>query len=214
MVEQRRYKIVVADDHPIVLDGLGFLLSKREEFIVAASCLNGSSALTEIRRIDPDLAVLDVNMPDLSGIQVLQNIEAEGIRTRVVLLTASLTDAQAMRAVDLGVWGMVLKESAAYDLIRCLQNVVSGKRQIPDFLLNPSLERRGESPFNARGHLLTSREREITLLVSAGLSNKEIARKLVLTEGTVKVHLHNIYQKLEISNRASLASLAARAAAI
>ena len=212
MVEQRRYKIVVADDHPIVLDGLNFLLSKHEDFIVAASCLDGALALEEIRRVDPDLAVLDVKMPGLSGIQVLETIEAEGIRTRVVLLTASLTDAQALRAVDLGVWGLVLKESAAYDLIQCLQAVVGGKRRIPDSLRKPSLERKSGSPFKVCGYL-TSREQEIALLVSAGLSNKEIARKLVLTEGTVKVHLHNVYQKLEISNRASLASLTARAAA-
>jgi two-component system, NarL family, nitrate/nitrite response regulator NarL len=204
--------VLIADDHPIVLGGLTGLLGSKDRFDVVATCSDGSEALEKLRALEPDLGVLDISMPGLTGIEVLAITEAEGLRTRVVFLTASATDEQITQAVARGAWGIMLKDAAADMLVDCLGKVVTGERWLPPELVSPALEREAErrSHLDRLDGLLTSREREIAILVAEGLSNKQIARRVRISEGTVKIHLHNAYQKLGVVNRTSLATLAQR----
>jgi DNA-binding NarL/FixJ family response regulator len=199
-------QVLVADDHPVVLSGLHALLGTAPEFQVVALCSTGREALEKIRTFEPELAVLDVRMPDLTGVEIVEILDKEGLGTRVVLLSASLTDAQITRAVNAGAWGIVLKDTAVEELLDCLSNVAAGRRWLPQDIvgaLEREAARRGDQ--DEYGRSLTSREQEIAALVAEGLSNKEIARKAGISEGTVKLHLHNIYQKLGVSNRTALA---------
>ena len=204
--------VLLADDHPIVLSGLKALLGSRTDFQVVAACSDGSEALHCLRELEPYLGVLDIQMPGLSGIEVLQITESEGLRTRIVFLTASATDKNVTEAVFGGAWGIVLKDVAAQELIDCLKKVAAGDQWLPSKLVTSAFEReaarRNDSERVAK--LLTVREQEIAKFVAAGLSNKQIARKASISEGTVKIHLHNAYQKLGVSNRTALAMLAHR----
>jgi len=202
-------RVVLADDHPIVLGGLRALLQAEPGVEIVAAAPDGASALAMIRAHEPSIAVLDISMPQLTGLDVLEALEAEGLATRVVLLTGSASDEQIATAVERGAWGLLLKESALGTLITCLQAVASGQRWSPEELVTPAVRRAAER--RARDvpleRVLTAREVEIAHLIAQGLSNKHIARALTIAEGTVKIHLHRIYDKLGAVNRTSLAML-------
>jgi two-component system nitrate/nitrite response regulator NarL len=202
--------VVLADDHPIVLGGLRTLIQTDPNFEIVAVCSDGQAALQAIAELQPDLAVLDVSMPGLNGIEVLAEINARGLKSRVVFLTASAGDHQIVEAAERGAYGLILKDAAADMLLTCMQSVSSGRRWIPSDLVEAALQReqqRRSKNIKVEG-ALTPREREIVLLAAEGLSNKEIARKLGLSDGTIKIHLHNIYHKLGVSNRTALTALA------
>jgi DNA-binding NarL/FixJ family response regulator len=202
--------IVVADDHPIVLHGLADVLRSNPDMNVVAACGDGATALEAIRKCSPNVAVIDVSMPGLSGLDVLASITADGLATKVVILTATATDGQLLRAIAGGARGVILKEEALTELVQCVRAVAEGRPWLPSALVNAALERETGRRL-ASEHLtrsLTTRERQIILLIAEGLSNKAVGRRLDLSEGTVKIHLHNIYQKLHVSNRTTLAALA------
>jgi DNA-binding NarL/FixJ family response regulator len=194
----RCVKVIIADRHPVVVYGLMSLLSTESDFRVVASCYDGKKCLQAIRDLSPDIALLDIFMPGLAGLDILAAVTIEHLPTRIVLLTASAQDRDVIIAAARGARGVVLKEAAPAVLIDCLRQVAAGRRLLP--LAN------GEAP---RGlTMLTERERQIMHLVSEGLSNKEVGRQLNISDGTIKVHLHHIYEKLSISNRTALAALA------
>ncbi|QAY78085.1 response regulator transcription factor [Sphingosinicella sp. BN140058] len=197
--------IVVSDDHPLLLHGLCDLLRAEPDFRIVGSSTSGVEALGLVQRTRPEIALLDVSMPDLGGLAILKALRQGGSGAKVVFLSATLTGVQISEALSLGICGLLLKECAPDTLIDCLRHVASGGKWLPAELL----ERAAIVPArNAPGmSSLTRREREITNWVCRGLSNKAIATKLGTTDGTVKVHLHNIYQKLGIDNRMALAAL-------
>lgn len=200
--------VVLADDHPVVLSGLKSLIQHDPMFHVLLACPDGASALEAIRQTNADIAVLDMSMPRLTGLEVLQTLEAEMRTTRIVFLTASASDEQIVEAVSLGVHGMMLKDAAADALLDCLRIVAAGGRWLASDLVAPAIEREeGRRVEIEKVGALTTRERELVLLVAEGRSNKDIARKIGVTEGTVKIHLHNIYQKLGVANRTAMTTL-------
>ena len=202
-------RVVLADDHPIVLGGLRALLQAERGVEIVAAALDGATALEMIRAHEPEIAVLDINMPRLTGLEVLEALEADGLATRVVLLTGSASDEQIATAVERGAWGLLLKESAPGTLIACLKTVAAGQRWLPEELVAPAIRRAAERRATdvRPERVLTAREYEIARLVAQGLSNKHIAHALAISEGTVKIHLHNTYEKLGGVNRTSLAVL-------
>jgi DNA-binding NarL/FixJ family response regulator len=210
--EQGKISVVIADDHPVVLRGIVALLDTEPDIRVVAECSDGEAAFESVRRLDPDIALLDFRMPKLNGLEVLAKITENNLRTRVVFLTASASDGHLLAAITQRVHGLVLKESAAENMIKCLREVVGGRRSIPDELLQRALKASEGDETKAAPSLLalTARENLVLRLAVDGLSNKEIARKLGTTEGTVKVHLHNIYEKTGVKNRTALAALAWR----
>src|SRR3954451_15568164 len=203
-------RVVLADDHPIVLGGLRALLLAEPGVEIVAAALEGAAAFTMIRAHEPDLAVLDISMPQLTGLEVLEALAADDLATRVVLLTGSASDEQIATAVERGAWGLLLKESAPGTLIDCLKTVSAGQRWLPEELVAPAIRRAAERRATdvRPERVLTAREYEIARLIAQGLSNKHIAHALAITEGTVKIHLHKMYEKLGgVMNRTSLAVL-------
>jgi two-component system, NarL family, nitrate/nitrite response regulator NarL len=203
-------RVILADDHPVFLSGLRALLQTDPTFEVVATCPNGKAALRAILESKPDLAILDISMPGCTGVEVLAELGNRRLSTRVILLTASAGDHEIVEAAARGVHGLMLKDTAADTLLECMRSVSVGRRWLPADLVEAAVRR--EEGKRARvsqlENALTSREREIVTLVAEGQSNKEIARQLGLTDGTVKIHLHNIYRKLEVGNRTSLTALA------
>lgn len=200
--------VVLADDHPLLLRGLCDLLAVENEFDIVGAATEGQEALSAIRLHRPSLAVLDVAMSDMSGLDILRAVRADRIELKVIFLTATITRPQVMDALRLGVNGILLKESAPDALIECMREVSRGRQWLPSDLVADAQQDDSETAILDR---LSPRETEVVALVCRGKSNKAIALKLGTTEGTIKVHLHNIYQKLEINNRISLVALNFRA---
>src|SRR3954468_17630391 len=189
-------RVLLADDHPIVLGGLQALLRSEPGVEVVAAAPDGAIALELIRAHEPPMAVLDINMPRLSGLDVLEALEQDGLATRVVFLTGTASDEQIATAVERGAWGLLLKEHAPDTLTECLRTVAAGQRWLPGELVASAVRRAAERREKdvQLERVLTAREYEIAGLVAQGLSNKHIARRLTISEGTAKIHLNNVYQ--------------------
>jgi two-component system, NarL family, nitrate/nitrite response regulator NarL len=200
-------RLVLADDHPLLLTGLAQLFQNEPDFEILALCADGAQALEAVRRQRPDLLILDLKMPGKDGLAVLRELHAEGSATRVILLTAALEDGEVLEAVRLGVDGVVLKEAATDVLLRAARQVHAGGQWLERRSVGHALQRTYEREAEARSvaAVLTPREVEIARLVAAGLRNKEIAKRLCISEGTVKIHLHNIYEKVKVPGRIELA---------
>src|SRR5262249_39132999 len=198
------------DDHPVVLHGVVSILQSHSDLKVVAACEDGAAAAVAIRQHAPDIAVLDIAMGGLNGLDVLASIRSEGLGTSLVFLTATASNHQLLLGVDQGAMGVLLKDTASQDLVRCIRAVAAGERWLPTDILEPARLRENERKKIADRltKSLSRREREVMLMVSQSLANKEIGRRLKISEGTVKLHLYNIYQKLGVSNRTALATLA------
>lgn len=202
-------RVLVADDHPLLLRGLADLLRATEGVDLVAATNSGARALNIVRDERPDIAILDVMMPDVGGMAILRTIHERALPVRVVFLTATMTGRQIAEAISLGVWGLLLKDYAANSLVDCLREVAAGRKWLPDELVSRIRRERDDDPARALTRL-TPREREISELVCRGMSNKAIAATVGSTEGTVSIHLHNVYRKLGISSRTTLATLFVR----
>ncbi|MFU8855842.1 MAG: response regulator [Deferrisomatales bacterium] len=201
-----KIRLVLADDHPLVLEGLANLLGRDGAFEVLAQCPTGREALEAVREHRPDLLVLDLQMPGMDGLEVLRRLQEDGNGTRVVLLTGALDEDEVLEAIRLGVKGVVLKEMAPSLLIQCLRKVHAGGQWLEKESVGKALEKllRREAGAREAAAALTPREIEVVQMTARGLRNKEIAERLFLSEGTVKVHLHNIYEKLGLDGRVAL----------
>jgi DNA-binding NarL/FixJ family response regulator len=217
MASGAKIRIVVADDHPIFRDGLCKLLALEEDFEVVAQAQDGRQVLEVLQQLEPDILLLDLKMPGLDGLGTLQRLQAVKNKTRVIVLTASDDKNEFVQAMRLGTSGIVLKQTATELLIKSIRKVHSGEiwldshttaaviRQFvaadeappPLAPASPGRERE-RSP-------LSQREREIVALVAQGFKNKEMAEKMFISEQTVKNHLHNIFDKLGVSDRLELA---------
>jgi two-component system, NarL family, nitrate/nitrite response regulator NarL len=198
-------RLVLVDDHPIVLQGLQRLFERHEDFEVVACCPDGTSALEAVRELQPDVLVIDLRMPGLNGLDVLRNLTPSQSGCRTVLLTAIVRDSEVMEAVKLGVRGIVLKESSPDVLIDCVRRVYAGEQWIERETVTRALQGMlRESAARDVGQTLTPREVEIVRMVAHGFRNKVIAERLSISEGTVKVHLHNVYEKLGVDGRLEL----------
>lgn len=205
-------RLVLSDDHPIVLDGLEQLFRLEDDFSVVARCRDGFETLRAVREHQPDVLVLDVAIPGKDGIEVLRSLHEEQFPTRVLLLTAALAERQLREAIRLGVAGVVLKETAPEILVEAVREVHAGRRWLEEGSVGPTLRKLAERDAGAAKatELLTPRELEIVRMVASGLRNRVIGERLFISEGTVKIHLHNIYRKLAVAGRLELAVYAQR----
>jgi two-component system nitrate/nitrite response regulator NarL len=202
----KRIRVVLADDHVIVLDGLEQLFRLEPEFEVVARSTTAEAALKAVQEHRPDILVLDLVMPGHDGMWVLRELSELNLPTRTVLLTAHVEENRLVEAIRLGVWGIVLKEMAPRMLMECVRKVHAGEKWLEQQSVTRAMERmqKRESEIDRLTRLLTPRELEIVRLASEGLRNKEIGERLSITEGTVKIHLHNIYEKLGVTGRSQL----------
>jgi DNA-binding NarL/FixJ family response regulator len=193
-------RLIVADDHPLVLRGVEGLFDP-SEFKIVSLCSDGQAALQQIEQSACDVAVLDINMPGMSGIEILKRVRRAGLPVKIVLLTSSIDDDSLVDVVRENVDGLVLKEAAAEVLVTCVRAVSNGEAWIDREAMGRAL-RKLSSPPAAK---LTEREVEVAQFVAQGLRNKEIANRAKISQGTVKMHLHNIYEKLGVGSRTELA---------
>jgi two-component system, NarL family, nitrate/nitrite response regulator NarL len=198
-------KILLVDDHPMIGAALEMLLRGSEyEFLGRAR--NVAEANTKLSKLKPDLVLLDVNLPDGSGLDVLRKLTRSRSRPKVILLTAGMDDSQSLTAAELDPPGMVLKTSDPSLLSECIDTVAGGGRWIDPEIAQRTRQAQERA---ASAPPLTRRERELVELVRQGLRNRDIAAELGVTEGTVKVYLHAIFDKFRVENRTELALRAA-----
>jgi two-component system, NarL family, nitrate/nitrite response regulator NarL len=200
-------RLLIADDHPIIVAGLKTLL-RGTDYEVVSEVSDGEDVLAAVAEHAPDVVLLDHQMPHKSGVEVFAELRESGNSTPVVLLTGNITEDSALAAIESGVDGPVLKHTAPDQLVTCLDEVRQGRRWIDQGLLQRALgralERKEKAAFLSN---LSPREQEIVRLLAAGLRSSEIGDRLGITLGTVKVHLHNVYGKLGLSDRGDLMQL-------
>jgi len=199
-------RVVLADDHRVVLEGLEQLLRSEPDIEVVASCIDGREALEAVHRLTPDVLVLDLRMPRLDGLGVLRALALEATPPAVVVLTAGLDEQEVVEAIHLGARGVVLKEMASRLLLQCLRKVHAGEQWLEKRSVTAALEglMRRERATVELNQLLTPRELTLVRMLAKGLRNREIAEQLHIGEGTVKTHLHNVYRKLGVDGRLDL----------
>ena len=203
-------RLVIADDHQLLLDGLENLLQAEKDFRVVARCLDGEHTVKAVLKHKPDILVLDIRMPKLSGLKVLEELKKERLGTKAVLYTGELDQEELADAVRLGVRGLVLKDLAPRLLVQCIREVYAGELWLEKRSVTSALEKllKGEAGKLQAAEVLTPRQIEIVKQVASGMHNTEVAKRLFISEGTVKVHLHNIYEKLHIDSRLKLSRYA------
>ena len=198
-------RVLLVDDHPMIGAALEMLL-RDTDYEVLGRARSVAEANSSLAKQKPDLLLLDVNLPDGSGIDVLKRISRNRSRPKVILLTAGMDDSQLLAADELNPEGMVLKTSDPGLLTECLEAVVAGKSWIDPEIAERTRQAEERA---ASAPPLTRRERELVELVRQGLRNRDIAAELGVTEGTVKVYLHAIFDKFRVESRTELALRAA-----
>jgi DNA-binding NarL/FixJ family response regulator len=198
-------RLVLADDHPIVLDGLAQLFSLERDCEVVARATNGEEALRALRQFQPEILVLDLRMPRKDGLTVLREMKRDALSTHVVVLTAMAND-DVVEAIRLGVRGIVLKDMASRLLLQCVRAVHAGEKWLEKGYATRAVDNllEREAGMQAMAKRLTPREVEIAHMVANGMRNKAIANKLAISEGTARLHLHHVYEKLDIDGRMGL----------
>lgn len=198
-------RVLLVDDHPMIGAALEMLL-RETDFELLGRARNVAEGNSQLNRQKPDLLLLDVNLPDGSGLDVLRRLSRARSRPKVILLTAGMDEAQLLAAAELEPEGMVLKTSDPGLLIECMEAVVAGQDWIDPEIVQRTRQAQERA---ASAPPLTRRERELIELVRQGLRNRDIAAELGVTEGTVKVYLHAIFDKFRVENRTELALRAA-----
>ncbi len=207
--DQNFIRIAIADDHPIFRDGLRKLLALEEDFKVVAEAKDGKEVLDILQKEEPDILVLDLKMPGLDGLSTPQRLQAQTAKTKVIVLTGSDDESVYDQGMKFGTSGIVLKQTATELLIKSIRKVYAGEIWL-DSRTTAAVMKQFAAPGDAGAKdrersPLSQREREIVVLVAQGFKNKEIAERMFISEQTVKNHLHNIFDKLGVSDRLELA---------
>lgn len=191
-------RILIVDDHAVVRQGLRLLLEAQPNISVVGEAADGQMALTLAQAESPDLMLLDLVMPGMSGIDVLQAINARGIASRVLILTSSLDDTLVRQALQAGAHGYILKASRAADMLDAIQRVADGQNALDPAVTQVVMAQvRGGDPLN----VLTTREREVFDLLARGHNAAEIAVTLSVSEATIRTHIANVLEKLALRDR-------------
>jgi two-component system nitrate/nitrite response regulator NarL len=201
-------RILVADDHAIFRDGLRKLLEVADDVQIIGEASNGVECVKMLTKLKPDILLLDLRMPEKDGLGVLEEVNFDSLPTRVIVLTAAEDDRDVVRAMRLGARGVVLKQSASDLLLKSIRKVSDGEIWLDNRMtaeVIDAFKKSSESGQRREKPLLSDREKEIVQLVAQGFRNREIGEKLFISEQTVKNHLHNIFDKLGVSDRLELA---------
>jgi two-component system response regulator DevR len=211
--EQRPLRLLVVDDHEVVRQGLVALIDRREKFQVVAEAGTVEEALDAARRFQPDLVIMDVRLPDGSGIEACREIRAELPATRVVMLTSYPDEEAVLSAIIAGASGYLLKQVRARDLVNALEAVGRGESLLDPAVTEKVLERVrriASGTYTDELAQLTAQEQKILQLVAEGKTNKEIASEVFLSDKTVKNYVSSILSKLNLQRRAQAAAFVAK----
>ncbi len=206
-------RILVADDHPIVRDGLVQLLELEDDIEVCGTASNGRELLEKVPLLGPDIILLDLKMPELDGLSAMKVLKQSGGSAKVIVLTVSDNTDEFVQAMKLGASGIVLKHSAPEIIVKAIRRVHAGEiwldtqttAAVMHQFANGGDETDAAVPAGRRRAPLSAREREVVALVAQGFKNKEMAERMFISEQTVKNHLHNVFDKLGVSDRLELA---------
>jgi DNA-binding NarL/FixJ family response regulator len=190
----KRIRVLVVDDHPILRQGLAAIFANESDLELVAEATNGLEALTHFRALRPDITLLDIQMPEMNGVDCIKSLRSEFPDARVIVLTTYEGDVLAQRALKAGAQGYVLKGMLRKELLDTIRAVHAGQRRI-------SPEVATQIAQHTVDDALSDRELEVLRLIAAGNSNKRIARRLFIAEETVKGHVHHLLQKLGAQDR-------------
>jgi two-component system nitrate/nitrite response regulator NarL len=206
-----RIRVLVADDHPVFRDGIAGVLRAHPELELVGSAGDGTAALGEIRRLEPDVALVDLRLPDRNGIEIAEALERDGAPTRVIIVSAFEDGPTVYRAIAAGARAYLLKVVPGDEICETIVAVARGETVIPRSLQSGLAQQlRAQRATGGEERALTTRELDVLELAADGLSTREIADRLFLSSTTVKTHLEHIYEKLGVSSRAAAVALALR----
>ena len=197
-------KILIVDDHAVVRDGLVTMMSRQSDFVVAGEAVNGLEAVEKARELQPDVILMDLRMPELDGVGAMNQIREHNQDVKFIVLTTYDTDEYIFDAIDAGAKGYLLKDASREDLFQSVRAVYRGESLIEPGVAAKVLDRLAQMSRQARDgdpQVLSDREMEVLRMMAAGAANKNIASDLAISESTVKTHVTNIFQKLEVNHR-------------
>lgn len=213
MIMDRPYRIVIAEDYTILREGLRALVSSDPDFEVVAEAEDGQSAMRCVQELKPDLALMDLSMPKMSGMDAISEIKRRTPETRVVVLTVHKAEEYVIEALRAGADGYVLKDASHKELMVALKSVLNGRRYISpgisERLIEAYLEAKGPGKVRSQWEILTSRERQVLKLIGEGYKNREIADYLCISPKTVEKHRSNLMKKLDLHSASKLTAYAA-----
>ena len=201
MSEQDRIRVLTVDDHPLLREGICTLINNQIDMCIVGEASNGTEALERFREVRPDVTLMDVRLPDKSGIDAMVAIRSEFPDARVIMLTTSEGDVEIQRALGTGARGYILKSMPPKDVIEAIRIVHSGKKRIPPAIAAHLAEHYADED-------LTAREIEVLQQISGGNRNRDIADRLFISEETVKVHIKHIMEKLGANDRTQAVAIA------
>ncbi len=195
-------RVLVADDHPVVREGLCGLIASKPGLEVVGEAEDGEEAILQARTRQPDVVVIDLMMPRKNGLEALKEIKQENPHMRILILTSFAEDEKLFQALDAGAQGCLLKDSSPQELIRAIRDVYQGELALHPAIARKLIDKRSQTKESSPDkNPLTEREIEVLKLVARGLSNRDIAKMLVVSEQTVRSHVTNILSKLHLTNR-------------
>jgi len=210
-MRSKRISVLIADDHALIREGIKQILELEEDIHVVGEANNGEEAFELASKLEPDIILLDINMPKTNGIEALRRFKDMGITSKVIILTIHEDREYILKTLKLGANGYMLKDSSANSLIEGIRRVAKGENYIQSSvadLVSASSDDSMEDKSIEQINSLTNREYEVLMLIAEGLNNKDIAERLYISEKTVKNHVSNIFKKLELNDRVQAAIFA------
>ena len=198
-----KIRVLCVDDHPVVREGVAAIINLQSDMTMAGTAATGSEALERFVELRPDVALVDLRLPDMSGFELIKKIKDESPNARIIVLSSHEGDVDIQRALEAGAQGFVAKGIVRGELLETIRSVHAGKRRLPAAVAQKLAEHVGEES-------ISPRELEVLSLMAAGKRNKEIASELSIAEDTVKMHVRNILSKLQVNDRTEAVTVALR----
>ena len=203
MKETGKIRVLCVDDHPVVRDGIAAIINLQPDMVLAGAAATGGEALERFFELRPDVALVDLRLPDMSGFDLIRKIKDKSPNARIIVLSSHEGDVDIQRALEAGAQGYVAKGIVRGELLETIRSVHAGKRRLPAAVAQKLAEHMADEPISAR-------ELEVLSLMAAGKRNKEIAGELSIAEDTVKMHVRNILSKLQVNDRTEAVTIALR----
>jgi DNA-binding NarL/FixJ family response regulator len=203
MKETGKIRVLCVDDHPVVRDGIAAIINLQGDMMLAGAAATGGEALEKFFELRPDVALVDLQLPDMSGFELIKKIKAKSPNARIIVLSSHEGDVDIQRALEAGAQGYVVKGIVRGELFEIIRSVHAGKRRLPAAVAQKLAEHMADEP-------ISPRELEVLSLMAAGKRNKEIASELSIAEDTVKMHVRNILSKLQVNDRTEAVTVALR----